>query len=588
MQCSYCYGGFKSAHTPLTAPCGHVFHEDCARTLSIGRRGLSCPECDEEPQRTPRGETPLWKTFWEAGEAGCSQSNVGEDGGGGGGGIGLPPPPPLACWRRVGRLEVSEAELSRVAEVGRQGLAQDRAQSARLDEAEASLRGRIAAARAELERCRSRSFEAVVRHGAARCARQLARARGDEEVEAVLRAQLKAHGGALPELHAVQAQVLGLLQASYADRLRALASARDRLERGKREAARAASSNARAARDSAAPRRRDVSGSARDGAGGGWASELARSEAPRKRVRPEEADGAVRRGLPASLRRTTSLPAPPGRAKAAPSRPQQRGGEAQVEARGEAQEAEAQGEEGAGLAALLQLMERDEEPAEPAAGLTDPADFTDASLSAGEPADTCQIGGPEAAHPVEPPCQPSCQPCEAPCQPCEAPSQPAPLVERPPNIPAGSLNSSRQPTGGGFGCGLGSVKGAGSGSRSGSGSLNSSRPGPALSSFRDAAPAAPPGQRGFPGQGTSAAAAAATAAAAAPAATTLAAVWASSVPTAPRAGAQPGAVGARPPPKPTARPAAKPKAGRKAGKAPGAQAQALTMRSFFASASTST
>lgn len=223
LACAYCYrelvlGGGETA-TVITAPCGHAFHEDCAMTCSIGRRGLECPECcttcdgSATTAADAADDGKAWRTFLGTSSDGCSQATSGAAADEAAAAVGTRPPPP-ACWRLVARIERQGEELERSAKGSRQELAAEQAKVARTAAVEANLKREIAAVRRELDACRTRSMRHVVATESQACFGALIEAGGEPQVKERLRELQRAHGRALPELFAVQQQVLSKLQVS--------------------------------------------------------------------------------------------------------------------------------------------------------------------------------------------------------------------------------------------------------------------------------------------------------------------------------------------------------------------------------------
>ena len=156
----------------ITAQCGHVFHTECAGTLSC-ERSFKCAECEES---TPLSS--LWRTFWEAG--GATQAEA------------VSAPTALIAWRRVIRLENQLEDSQRHLEIARDGMRQDAKQAEALAAVERRLERETREETAELRVRRERGLQMAVAVGAAKNYQQLVAARGGEETTTLLRRLLQA------------------------------------------------------------------------------------------------------------------------------------------------------------------------------------------------------------------------------------------------------------------------------------------------------------------------------------------------------------------------------------------------------------
>lgn len=219
MHCAHCSGALAASGVLYTASCGHVFHEDCARTCSIGQRQLSCPDCNALPRKSAADGKP-WRTYWEASSGPSQEQET----------VVTNPrhvPLPSACWRRVARVQVRVQELESAVESSRKELDSEKSRVSRTEAVESRLRQEILALKRELVIRRERSMRHVVASCAQKCFSSLLHAQGEPHVVRLLQELRKSHGHALPVLFAVQQRILTLLQSRYTERAAYLRQLRD-------------------------------------------------------------------------------------------------------------------------------------------------------------------------------------------------------------------------------------------------------------------------------------------------------------------------------------------------------------------------
>ena len=189
LRCTSC--GLALTGHFVTLPCGHPHHEACARATPDAPR-CECAECGDSHRWAE-----AWPTYWQDARPDTSDDAI------------APAPTRKLLNRHHELQDCAHANAERAAALE---AAAERADG--LDAQEATVDAELRKARAALAGARERSAKAEVAKGAAKCFRALEDAKGETQIEALLRALVVQHAAAasLPQLAAVQRQLLARLQ----------------------------------------------------------------------------------------------------------------------------------------------------------------------------------------------------------------------------------------------------------------------------------------------------------------------------------------------------------------------------------------
>ena len=203
-RCVHC--GDEARQTFQTAPCGHIYHEECLDAVAGGGH-FTCPDCE-----TPATHADCWRTYWEATDSDhcpSSQPSQAE--------AHAHSPATRARWRTGwravlhlrARTEQARAEASCAAE----SAAQLRAERERLEGVQRSLQADLGALDGRLRASRERGLNAAAVADSAKLFSELTSARGEAHAAGLLRTLVSTSSRSLPQLGAVQQQLLVRMQA---------------------------------------------------------------------------------------------------------------------------------------------------------------------------------------------------------------------------------------------------------------------------------------------------------------------------------------------------------------------------------------
>ena len=211
-HCAHC--GDAATEIFMTAPCGHIYHEECLDAVAVGgEQRFVCPDCE-----TPATLDSCWRTYWEATDSDPAPG---------------PSQPSQAAahafspatrarwrtgWRAVLHLRARTEQALAEADHSATAAALSRAERERLERVQRDLKADLGRLEPQVRASRERGLNAAAVADSAKLFCELTSARGEAHAAGLLRTLVSTSSRSLPQLGVVQQQLLVRMQAPPSER----------------------------------------------------------------------------------------------------------------------------------------------------------------------------------------------------------------------------------------------------------------------------------------------------------------------------------------------------------------------------------